>query len=141
MPQLAQKIKALFNQPVVSVLATVTEDGAPWARYVVPFMDPDMNLWVATYCGSRKVAQIGADPRVHLACGATTLEETRAWVQVEGTAQVLDDAATKKAMWQEMLAQYFDGPDDPNYCVIKITPGRMEYGTMGSAEPEVWQAG
>jgi general stress protein 26 len=39
-----------------------------------------------------------------------------------------------------MLKPIFDGPDDPKYGVIEVTPYRIEYCTPGSYDPQVWTA-
>ncbi|UCD31644.1 MAG: pyridoxamine 5'-phosphate oxidase family protein, partial [Desulfobacterales bacterium] len=59
-----------------------------------------------------KVAQVNNNPQVHLTLGVTDLETAESYVQVQGTAQVLTDAATKKAVWYEHLASIFSGPED-----------------------------
>jgi hypothetical protein len=39
-----------------------------------------------------------------------------------------------------MLANIFDGPDDPKYGVLVMSPYRIEYCTPGTYEPEIWTA-
>lgn len=142
MPGLKEKILAKMAEPTLSALATKTEDGKPWVRYVMALADQDLNIRVATFLGSRKVAQIKADPEVHLTLGVDTLETAQSYLQVQGKAQVLSDQSERHSLWREDLAKYFSGPDDPNYGVIKIAPYRIEYQGMTSEtmEPEVWEA-
>ena len=140
MSDLKKKIQDKMMTPQLSALATITEDGKPWVRYVTPFMDANMTIWVATFAASRKVGHIKKNPEVHLTVGVTSMETAESYLQIQGRAEVLTDAATKKAAWSDLLKGIFSGPDDPNYNVIKITPYRIEYQGMGMVPPEVWEA-
>ncbi len=60
------KQKIMAKRPTLCTLATVTEDGNPWVRYVTPFADENLTLWMATFINSRKVGQIKKTPVVHL---------------------------------------------------------------------------
>jgi general stress protein 26 len=140
MSDLKKKIQEKMSVPQLSALATITEDGKPWVRYVTPFMDEQMTVWMATFGGSRKVAQIKQNPEVHLTVGVTSPQTAESYLQVQGKAEVLTDAATKKAVWFDELKAIFSGPEDPHYHVVKITPYRIEYQGMGMTPPEVWQA-
>ncbi len=59
---------------------------------------------------------------------------------LEAGAEILNDDETKKAVWHEHLKDIFSRPDDPNYCVCKITPYRIEYQGMGMVPPQVWES-
>ena len=120
--------------------ATVTPDNLPWTRYVVVKADGQMNIWFATFKESRKVKQIAHNPEVHLVLGVTDMSTAVSWIQVQGTAEILEDADSKKAVWYDMLEPMFNGPEDPNYVVCKVRPYRIEYYTMNQRRPEVWEA-
>ena len=139
MSTLKEKILAKVNGPTLSALATVTENGKPWVRYVTPFMDESLTFWMATFAHSRKVAQIRKNSEVHLTVGVNDIMTAESYLQVEATAEILTDEKTKKAVWFDGLKDIFSGPDDPNYCVCKITPYRIEYHTMGPVPPEIWE--
>ncbi|MFH1057335.1 MAG: pyridoxamine 5'-phosphate oxidase family protein [Pseudomonadota bacterium] len=142
MSQLQEQIRAVFGQAVISALATVTAEGKPWVRYVVVMAQDDLTLRLATYLGSRKVAQIQANPEVHLTAGAEGLENIgKPYVQVQALAAVSTDPELKRTMWNDMLQTYFSGPDDPNYAVVTLSPYRVEYYTFEAMEPQVWEAG
>jgi len=140
MSELKKKILAKMDRPTLCALATITEDGKPWVRYVTPMADEDLNIWMATFIISRKVGQIRKNPEVHLTVGVTDIATAESYLQVQGRAEILTDEATKKAVWNDHLKAIFSGPDDPNYCVCKITPYRIEYQGMGPVSPEVWEA-
>ena len=138
--ELKKKILAKLTGPTLCALATLTEDCKPWVRYVTPFADENLTLWMATFLGSRKVAQIKKNPEVHLTTGVATLETAESYLQIQGRAEILTDEATRKTVWFDQLRNIFSGPDDPNYAVCKITPYRIEYQSMGMVPPEVWEA-
>lgn len=140
MADLKEKILAVLRQRRVASLATVTPDGAPWVRYVVPQVDDDLTLLVPTHARSRKVAHLRANPEVHLTTGVSNMETARHYVQVQGTAEVLDDADAKEAAWRPHLASYFKGADDPDYVLLRIRPYRIEYVSADSWSPEIWTA-
>jgi general stress protein 26 len=140
METLKKKIAAEMRDHTLAVLATLTADGNPWARYVTVKGDDRLNVWFATFKGSRKVAQIRANPEVHLVLGVADPKTAAHWLQIQGRAEVLEDAETKKAWWFDYLKTFFEGPEDPNYVVCRIRPQRIEYYSMNSFKPEVWEA-
>ncbi len=138
MSDLKSKIQEIIQKPQLSTLATITTDGNPWCRYVMIMGGDDMNLRCATKVDTRKVAQISENPEVHVTCGVETPMEMKPYVQIQGKARFTTDKEERHGFWTEMLAQIFDGPDDPKYGVIVIEPYRIEYCTPGSYVPEVW---
>ena len=41
-----------------------------------------------------------------------------------GTIEILTDAEIKKDMWYKGLENHFNGPEDPNYCVLRFKTNR-----------------
>ena len=137
--KIMSKLRQL-DQPAVWSLATVAEDGRPWVRYITPMaVDDDFVIWGNTFAGSRKVAQIGANPQVHLTVGVKDFASAADYLQVSGTAEVLTDRAIRAAKWVDHLSAVYAGPDDPNFAVLKITPYRIEYQTLTPVPPAVWE--
>ena len=140
MSELQKNIHALMAQPTLASFATVTQDGAPWGRYVVAKGDKDLNLFFATFSQSRKVEQVAANPAVHVTLASGDMENPGPYLQIEGRAEMLTDAETKQAVWYDMLGKIFQGPDDPMYIVCKVTPQRIEYTLpVPGKPPQVWQ--
>ena len=138
MADLKKKILDVLIQRRVSAFATVTEDGHPWVRYVVAFPDEELSLTFPTHLKSRKVAHIRRNPEVHLTTGVSNFETARNYVQVQGTAEIVTDEKLRKAHWRPFLGNYFEGADDPDYCLVVIRPYRIEYVSMDAWHPEVW---
>jgi len=137
---LKEKILAKLTGPTLCALATLTEDGKPWVRYVIMMADEHLTIWGATFASFRKVGQIRKHPEVHLTTGVKDLETAQSYLQIQARAEVLTDSASKKALWSDYLKNIFSGPDDPNYVVLKITPYRIEYCKMDRSPAEVWEA-
>ena len=96
----------------------------------------DGDSWFFSFRESGKVADIEQDPRVELAYIAT---ERGAWVSVEGRAEVVDDDAKKRELWEDDLGQWFqNGPDDDALILLKVRADRIHAWANGQelvAEP------
>lgn len=140
MSDLKQRIFDIAKELQLINFATITKDGKPWVRYVVGKADSDLAFRFCTHLETRKIGQIKNNPNVHISLGVADLETAKHWLQVEGTAEILTGKDDRHSFWFDELKNYFTGPDDPNYCIVIIKPSRIELGTMGNTEPEIWEA-
>jgi general stress protein 26 len=140
MSDIKDKILAKMKDHTLASFATISTDNQPWVRYVVVKTDDQLNIWFATFKRSRKIEHIARNPEVHLVLGVADMTTAVSWIQVQGRAEILEDAESKKAVWYNMLEPIFKGPDDPDYVVCKVNPYRIEYYTMNQRNPEVWEA-
>lgn len=141
MNDLKQRIFDLAKEPQLLNLATITEDGKPWVRYMVGSADQDLAIRFCTSLCSDKIRHIRQNPNVHVSMGAKDIMTTKAWLQIEGLAEISTAKAERDAFWYDGLKAYFTGPDDPNYCVVIVKPSRIELASMEVMGAEVWQAG
>lgn len=139
MSDLKTKILDIISSPQLMSFATITEDGKPWVRYVIGMADENLTVRFSTFVTSRKVRQIEKNQEVHILCGVSDLDTSENYIQIQGKAEITKDEAERKKFWHDDLKEYFSGPDDPNYCICLVKPYLIEYYTMGSIEPEVWQ--
>jgi general stress protein 26 len=139
MADLKQRIYEAAKEMQLINFATIDEGGKPWVRYVMGKADSNLVFRFCTHLDSRKVAQIRKNPDVHISSGVTSLETAQNWLQVQGAAEASTDRNELDAFWFDDLNNYFSGPDDPNYCVVIVKPSKIEFGTMGSTTPEVWE--
>jgi general stress protein 26 len=137
---LKAKIYNEIKEPQLMSVATITEEGNPWVRYVVGFGNEDLSIRFVTSLQTRKVAHIKANPEVHMVCGAKTLESTENYLQIAGKAEITTDEQERQRLWNDNLKAYFSGPDDPNYCVVIVKPYRIELMGMTEMVPQVWEA-
>ena len=104
-------------------LATVEGD-RPHVRVMeVARTEDDFTIWFACGKSSAKVQQIGQCPNVAVSAYGDHKD-----LVVEGRAEVLDDQPTRREMWRDEWKTYFPGgPDDPEYCFIKVTAEAARY--------------
>lgn len=140
MSDLKERILQITRQLQLACLATVTEEGKPWGRYVMAISDDDLTLRSATFAAARKVKQIENNPEVHLTCGVTDPANMKPYLQIQAKARLATDEAERHAFWNDTLKEIFDGPDDPRYGVLVMPAYRVEYWSTDSFEPEVWEA-
>lgn len=137
--ELKKKITEAIKQYPVASVATI-RDGKPWARYMAMQSEEDLSLYSTSFALSRKICQIRKDDNVHVIFGADPKNFMLPYINVIGKAEILTDLEIKKKCWCEMLAQFFKGPEDPNYVVVKIAPTKVEYWQHGAGQPEVYEA-
>lgn len=137
---LKQKIYEVIKTPHLANFATLTEDNKPWTRYVMALGSDDLTIRFSTFLGSRKLQHLKANSEVHLTSGANSVMDMGPYVQVQGTAFVSTNQQDRHAFWNPALAEHFDGPDDPRYAVVIITPYRIEYNSpQNTGAPDVWE--
>jgi general stress protein 26 len=135
--ELKKKIFNVIEQNPLASFATVKE-GNPWVRYVVLNVK-DGEIYFTAGKQSRKVAQLQANPHCHTIAGGDIKDFSKGWIQIDGTARILEDLDIKKALWHDYLSSMFTGPEDPNYIVIHIKPEFFEYWGDGKMEPQVYR--
>lgn len=138
MHDLEKRILSIISQPHLAKLATITEDGKPWVRYVFPVAQETMTIHFATFINSRKVCHIQKNAEVHLTCGVANPETDQHYLQIQGKAKLHKDQNIRHQFWNPTLENIFSGPDDPDYGVIEVIPYRIEYCSIGSYVPEIW---
>jgi len=113
-----------------SHLSTV-EDNKPRIRIMhCARCDDDFTIWFATSAKSNKTRQINANPNV-----ATLFFEETKVVRIFGSAVIIDDQAVKTDLWEDEWARYWkEGPGDPDFVLIKITPDEADMMDLMSGE-------
>ena len=139
MPISKERILDIVKEPTLSALATITEDGKPWVRYVIVEASDDLTFQCSTFAWGRKIPQIESNPEVHLTCGITFKTDRGPYLQIQGRAEYKNDREARHAFWSDRLGVVFDGPDDPKFGVISVRAERIEVWTLGVPEYEVWE--
>ena len=97
--------------------------------------DGDFMVYVATNTSSRKRKDIEANPRIGLYyCWPSEFFG----MSLVGDVEIVDDAATKEAVWADGWERYFrttGRPDDPDYTLLRLYP-RSARGWTGSEKFE-----
>jgi general stress protein 26 len=114
------------NQKEPSVLASVTPGGKPDARYMaqIVFEEP-FTLFMESYLESHKVEEIRANPNVVVLLADP--DYSRA-LTIEGTAEIEANPDQKRRIYEANQAsdEWFDGPDDPNFAVLRIRAKKLK---------------
>lgn len=129
------------SKAVWAAVATV-DGGVPKVRLVHPTWEGEV-LWFATSKSSPKALQLAANPAIDVQYQVAPPEFVH--LMVAGTAELLDDKATREHVWNVMdydLAQFWPGGvDEPDFVAVKITPRRVEMSEMfGMNNKRVWRA-
>lgn len=82
-------------------------------------VDDEGGLWFFSEKDSDKNQHIAKDNRVQLFYSNKTSSE---YLSLYGTAIIIKDDAKAEELWKTHVKIWFDGPDDPNLTIIKVTP-------------------
>jgi general stress protein 26 len=83
-----------------------------------------------------KVDELKDNPHVHILVGYDGKTSSEI-LQIQATATITANNALREKLWNDSMKQWFNGPHDPNYVVLEITPSYIEY-LNGNSEPQVW---
>lgn len=86
--------------------------------------DEDGNLWFLSGDQSHKNFEIKEDNRVQLYFMNNSDSE---YLSILGKAFIYKDKSTIEDKWTAMANAWFDGKDDPNVSVIRVTPEETYY--------------
>ena len=130
-------IEVLRQKGLTMVLSTADAEGKPRSRFMGALnVGSGKTLYMATHAEARKVDQLRANGQCQV------LASTPGWAEivcVNGRAAMETSAAKKQAMWNahSPLANYFSGPADPAFGLIRITLETGEYLSMQHAHQPV----
>lgn len=119
-----QKVWDLANK--ISVAMIASWDGkALHARPMSAHIAQDENtFYFLTDKTDKKTQDLKHYPTVCMAFGDASDFK---YVSITGEASVTDDRAKIKELWSVWAKAWWDSPDDPNICVLKIVPTEAEY--------------
>ena len=118
------KLVELTRDIKITMFTTIDAEGhfvsRPMAQQLT---EPDGDLWFFAERESRVVEEITANPHVSL-----TLSSNDTWISIDGEAQVVDDSAMARELWNSFVEAWLpQGPDDPSVVLIKVDPHTAEY--------------
>lgn len=123
-----------LRQHRLAVLSTVC-DGAPQAALVGIAVTDDLEIVFDTVTGSRKYANLLADPRVALVAGWDYGQT----VQIEGSADTV--AGEELAAYKEVyFAVWPDGRERerwPDIAYVRVRPRWLRYADYSCAPPRI----
>lgn len=115
------EIERLIDTRTTVYVASVDGEGFPNLKAMLaPRLREGLRtFFLTTNTSSMRVAQFRCNPRAAL----YFCDERRfLGVQLRGTMEVLEDAASRRLVWREGDTEYYPlGVDDPDYCVLRFT--------------------
>lgn len=135
-PTLEQQIVSVLDKNKICSFGTV-ENEKPRVRYMALFHE-ELTIYLATNRKTDKVEELQDNPHVHILVGFDGKPSSDI-LQIEATGSVSTDESLREKVWRDDFKEWFDGPQDPEYVILKIVPRRIEY-YSGKSEPQVWQS-
>lgn len=130
--EIAQKI---LQNSLIGTMATI-EQNKPHSRYMTFFND-DFILYTATSKKTHKVEELQKNPNTHILLGYEGKGLGDAFLEIEGTVEEHDDESMKKKVWNNALKGWFEGPEDPDLIILKITPNQIRVMNTKGEEPQI----
>ena len=114
-----QRVWDIIDKVGVCMLTT-RFDGGLRARPLEARPDRDAGLiWFVTDLRSGKEHEIEAE---HDVCLVFVDAKDKAYLSITARAEVRRDHAQAAAIWKTTDSMWWDGPDDPSVCVVRVTP-------------------
>ena len=118
------KLVELAKDIKITMFTTIDEEGhfvsRPMAQQLT---EGDGDLWFFAERDSRVIEQITANSHVSL-----TLSDSSTWISIDGDAQLVDDNAKARELWNTFVEAWLpQGPEDPSVVLIKVDPHTAEY--------------
>ena len=124
-----QRMIAIMKENNLHAYLTTCDGDQPYVRPVSPIVENNLSVWVTTFCSSRKVKQIQANPKICLAFVERPSGDKAAFVF--GEAKLAPDLEEKKRVWSlapfDMSQHFPEGPESKEYCLLRIIVGRVEW--------------
>lgn len=129
-----QTVGNLIDHQNTAFIGSVGPDGYPEMKAMLPPRKREgiTTFYFTTNTSSMRVAHFHEDPK---ACIYFMDRRFFRGVMLQGTMEVLEDAASKELIWQEGDTLYYSqGVTDPDYCVLRFTAERGRYYRNFSSE-------
>lgn len=121
--QVLTEVEKILNSSRIGVLSTA-HNNVPNSRYMV-FYNDDLTLYTKTNIDSTKVSEFEDNPRAHILLGYDDTNN-RSFLEIDAQVEVINDQATIDWLWETQDKTFFDSKDDPELCVLKVTPNSIK---------------
>jgi general stress protein 26 len=135
--ELKQQIGKVLEESKVGTLATV-KGSKPHSRYMTFFND-DLTLYTPTSKETHKTDEIESNPNVHILLGYEGEGYGDTFVEIQGQASIEEAREYKEKLWNDHMEKWFDGKNDPDYIVLKITPDTIRLMNDEEGSPHTLQ--
>ncbi|TQR20331.1 pyridoxamine 5'-phosphate oxidase family protein [Psychrobacillus vulpis] len=121
----------ILNDSMIGTMATI-QDNKPHSRYMTFFHD-DFIIYTATSKKTHKVEEVQKNPNTHILLGYEGKGLDDAFLEIEGTVEESQEEGMKEKVWNKHLKGWFEGPEDPDLVILKITPTQIRIMNIGEA--------
>jgi general stress protein 26 len=124
-----EKSKAIFSENYIGCIATVNQDGSPWASPVHMFTDDEYVYWFSKP-EKQHSENIVRDARVHLTLFSSDTSRGLQGVYIAGRAEVYAEAGSdeQRRIYQQMVKRVGEDKMPPN--MDKSHAYRLPIGTV-----------
>ncbi|WP_419960852.1 pyridoxamine 5'-phosphate oxidase family protein [Psychrobacillus sp. BM2] len=127
----------ILDKNMVGTMATV-QHNKPHSRYMTFFND-NFTLYTVTSKKTHKAEELKLNPNTHILLGYDGHGFGDSFLEIEGTVIESDDENMKEKVWNKALKGWFDGPEDSDLLILKVTPTKMRLMNTKGEEPQVIQ--
>lgn len=125
----------ILDKNMIGTMATVQQN-KPHSRYMTFFND-NFTLYTATSKKTHKADELKQNPNTHILLGYDGNGFGDSFLEIEGTVLESDDEAMKEKVWNKALKGWFEGPEDPDLLILKVTLTKMRLMNTKGEEPQV----
>jgi general stress protein 26 len=123
-PADVQKTVDLINDAKIGMVTTLDEHHQLVSRpLAVQRVEADGDMWFFTHRDTSQAAHVARNPKVNV-----SFSQRGSWVSVSGAAEVIEDRAKAKELWNPMVEAWFpDGPETPGLVFLRVDADSAEY--------------
>ena len=140
MKNLNKIIEKLIGKQKIAFIASIDGEGFPNMKAMLSPRKRNgvKDFWFSTNTFSNRVAQYRRNPKASIYFYEKHFYRFSG-VQLIGTMEILEDAASKEMLWERGDTMYYpQGVTDPDYCVLKFTAVKgIYYSNFKSEDFEV----
>lgn len=118
--KLHSTVENILKGSYVGPMSTI-RNNKPHSRYMT-FFNEDLTLYTATSKETEKVDEIEKNPYTHILLGYEGEGFNDEFVEYIGEVSIHDSEEIRDRIWNDSMKEWFEGPDDPNLVILKITP-------------------
>ena len=133
--ELTQKITSVIESHRVGTLATI-QGNKPFSRFMLFFHD-GTTLYTATNKNTHKMEDIRSNPYAHVLLGVEGTGWHDDYVEIEAIVEIEEDTSLKTKFWDDKLSKLLNGPNDPDYVLLKLVPQEIRYIEKAGARPQI----
>lgn len=125
----------ILDKNMIGTMATV-QGNKPHSRYMTFFND-NFTLYTVTSKKTHKTEELKQNPNTHILLGYDGHGFGDSFLEIEGTVIESDDESMKEKVWNKALKDWFEGPEDPDLLILKVTPSQIRLMNAKGKEPQV----